>query len=50
MLKSELKQLSYDLKKVQGLNCEGFKRNWAKTKEKGLKRKESPKVEVYFRE
>jgi hypothetical protein len=24
---------------VQGLNCKGFKRNWAKIKEKGLNRK-----------
>jgi hypothetical protein len=48
MLKSELKRPSYSLKKVQGLNCEGLKRKWAKMKEKGLNRKESPKVEGYF--
>jgi hypothetical protein len=24
---------------VQGLNCKGFKRNWAKIKENGLNRK-----------
>jgi hypothetical protein len=35
----ELKQPSYGLKKTQGLNCKGFKRNWAKVKEKGLNRK-----------
>jgi hypothetical protein len=33
---------------VQGLNCEGLKKNWAKIKEKGLNRKESPKVGGYF--
>jgi hypothetical protein len=32
---------------VQGLNCKGLKRNWAKIKEKGLNRKESP-VEGYI--
>jgi hypothetical protein len=33
---------------VQGLICEGLKKNWAKIKEKGLNRKESRKVEGYF--
>jgi hypothetical protein len=33
---------------VQGLNCEGLKRKWAKIKAKILNRKESPKVEGYF--
>jgi hypothetical protein len=33
---------------VQGLNCEGFKRNWAKPKENGINLKESPKVEGYL--
>jgi hypothetical protein len=33
---------------VQGLNCEGLKRNWAEIKEERLNRKEPPKVEGYF--
>jgi hypothetical protein len=35
-------------KEGAGTNYEGLKRNWAKMKEKGLNRKESPKVEGYF--
>jgi hypothetical protein len=33
---------------VQGLNCEGFKRNWAEIKEKGLNRKGFVSAGVYF--
>jgi hypothetical protein len=37
--KIRAKTTSYGLKKMQGLNCKGLKRNWAETKEKGLNRK-----------
>jgi hypothetical protein len=33
---------------MQGLNCNGFKRNWAKIKEKGLNRKVFPKAGGYI--